>query len=113
MTQEELDARAKKEKAGRSRRPKKAEEKSGPEGKSRSAKTTPAKKQREQSSQSKGGKATPGGGSGSAPAVEAEAAAKLLRPIQDAKIVYLKLSELHPFHTFRQHPFAVTSRNLV
>ena len=25
-----------------------------------------------------------------------------------AKLVYLKLSELHPFHTFRPHPFKVT-----
>lgn len=29
------------------------------------------------------------------------------RPIEDAKVVYLKLSDLHPFHTFRQHPFKV------
>lgn len=25
----------------------------------------------------------------------------------DAKLVYLKLSEMHPFHTFRPHPFKV------
>ena len=29
------------------------------------------------------------------------------RPIEDGKTVYMKLSELHPFHTFREHPFKV------
>ena len=29
------------------------------------------------------------------------------RPVEESKIVYLKLSELHPFHTFRKHPFKV------
>ena len=29
------------------------------------------------------------------------------RPIEKGKIVYLKLSELHPFHTFRKQPFKV------
>ena len=29
------------------------------------------------------------------------------RPIDEGKLVYLKLSELHPFHTFRPHPFKV------
>ena len=29
------------------------------------------------------------------------------RPVEDQKVVYLKLSELHPFHTFRAHPFQV------
>ena len=29
------------------------------------------------------------------------------RPVEEQKIVYLKLSELHPFHTFREHPFKV------
>ena len=27
------------------------------------------------------------------------------RPVEQGKIVYLKLSELHPFHTLRDHPF--------
>jgi len=30
------------------------------------------------------------------------------RPVEEGKLVYLKLSELHPFHTFRPHPFKVT-----
>ena len=46
-----------------------------------------------------------------APVKEAEAPApeiKLLpRPVEQGKIVYLKLSELHPFHTLRDHPFKV------
>lgn len=29
------------------------------------------------------------------------------RPIDEGKLVYLKLSELHAFHTFRDHPFQV------
>ena len=27
------------------------------------------------------------------------------RPVEEGKVIYLKLSELHPFHTFRDHPF--------
>ncbi len=40
-----------------------------------------------------------------APAAEETAAPP--RPVEDQKVVYLKLSELHPFHTFRPHPFQV------
>ena len=29
------------------------------------------------------------------------------RPIDEGQLVYLKLSELHAFHTFRDHPFQV------
>ena len=29
------------------------------------------------------------------------------RPVEEGKLVYMKLSELHPFHTFRAHPFKV------
>ena len=29
------------------------------------------------------------------------------RPVEEGKIVYLKLAELHPFHTFREHPYKV------
>ena len=31
----------------------------------------------------------------------------LPRPVEEGKLVYLKLSEVHPFHTFRPHPFKV------
>lgn len=27
------------------------------------------------------------------------------RPVEEGKIVYLKMAELHPFHTFREHPY--------
>lgn len=27
--------------------------------------------------------------------------------MKEGKLVYLKLSEMHPFHTFRPHPFKV------
>ena len=30
------------------------------------------------------------------------------RPVEEGKVVYLKMAELHPFHTFREHPFKVT-----
>ena len=43
-----------------------------------------------------------------APAVEAPAEpAPPPRPVAEGKVVYLKLSEVHPFHTFRPHPFKV------
>ena len=52
-----------------------------------------------------------------APVKEAEAPAPVIklpptpevppRPVEQGKIVYLKLSELHPFHTLRDHPFKV------
>ena len=29
------------------------------------------------------------------------------RPVEEGKLMYLKLSEMHPFHTFRPHPFKV------
>ena len=29
------------------------------------------------------------------------------RPVEERKIVYLKMAELHPFHTFREHPYKV------
>ena len=29
------------------------------------------------------------------------------RPVEEGKIVYLKMAELHPFHTFRDHPYKV------
>ena len=32
---------------------------------------------------------------------KAEKAEKVPKPVDKAKVVYLKLSELHPFHTFR------------
>ena len=31
----------------------------------------------------------------------------LFRSVEEGKLVYLKLSEMHPFHTFRPHPFKV------
>ena len=29
------------------------------------------------------------------------------RPVEEGKIIYLKMTELHPFHTFREHPYKV------
>lgn len=41
------------------------------------------------------------------PEKKSEKAEKVPKPVDKAKVVYLKLSELHPFHTFRQHPYKV------
>ena len=49
------------------------------------------------------GGAAPGAG----PAAEAPEQTAPARPIDEGKLVYLKLSELHAFHTFRDHPFQV------
>ena len=79
------------------------------------------KKPRDKVSQGKRGKNTPdkpapgGGGVGGAPSVQSNAptpdvagsTAAPPRPVEDQKVIYLKLSELHPFHTFRPHPFQV------
>ena len=47
-------------------------------------------------------------GGDTAPAAEIAAEpAPPPRPIEEGKTVYIKLSELHPFHTFREHPFKV------
>ena len=41
------------------------------------------------------------------PAPAAEEATAPPRPEEHQKVVYLKISEMHPFHTFRPHPFQV------
>ena len=47
-------------------------------------------------------------GGDAAPAAEITAEpAPPPRPIEEGKTVYIKLSKLHPFHTFREHPFKV------
>ena len=52
--------------------------------------------------------ATAGGAApGAGPAAEAPEQTAPARPIDEGKLVYLKLSELHAFHTFREHPFQV------
>ena len=58
-------------------------------------------------------KGTPKAGK-SAPAKEAAAPEQAApgpsvppRPVEEGKLMYLKLSEMHPFHTFRPHPFKV------
>ena len=49
------------------------------------------------------------GGPGSGPAGVAAPAepAPPPRPVAEGKVIYLKLSEVHQFHTFRPHPFKV------
>lgn len=89
-------------------------------------KDTPAGKVRDKVSRDKRGKgaleqSSPGGGAAVAPTVEGgsptgdttppsaavEENTAPPRPVEDQKVVYLKISEMHPFHTYRQHPFSV------
>ena len=49
-----------------------------------------------------------GAGPGAGIAVEPKTPTPPPRPVEEGKLVYLKLSELHPFHTFRPHPFKVS-----
>ena len=64
---------------------------------SQSKKDTPAKEE------AAAGGIAPGAG----PAAEASEEKAPARPIDEGKLVYLKLSDLHAFHTFREHPFQV------
>lgn len=115
------DTRPDGEKPRRGRPPK---EKTGPgdkspkpKGRTAKDKSAPAKgkAQRDKMSRGKKGKTAPEqssdkGGSGPAVPPVAEQPAEPTpppRPVEEQKIVYLKLSDLHPFHTFREHPFKV------
>ena len=114
-TSKELDAQ--KQKPRRGRPPK--SEKSGPEagnqgnkprkGRPPKDKAAAGKVQRDKVSQSKPGPEQPsaGGGPGSPSVLEQQEESKPPRPVENQKIVYLKHSETHPFHTFRAHPFKV------
>ncbi len=109
---------AKQDKKQRRGRPPKSE-KSGPEagdkpskprkGRPPKDKAAAGKVQRDKVSQSKPGPEQPsaGGGPGSPPVLEQQEEPKPPRPVENQKIVYLKHSEMHPFHTFRAHPFKV------
>ena len=49
----------------------------------------------------------PAAGGPPAPDAPAQEPGPPPRPVEEGKTVYLKLSELHAFHTFREHPFKV------
>lgn len=120
-TQDELDAENKKPRRGR---PPKAAEQTGPEGDKKPEEKAPrkgrppkadksapdkaAKPVRDKVSQ---GKKAPTKG---APAKETVPEptpppdpANIPRPVEQGQVVYLKFSELHAFHTFRDHPYKV------
>ena len=85
-----------------------------PKDKATGDKGKAAKGQRDKVSQGKAAPEQPAAGGGSGPVApptpEAPAPAEPTpppRPVEEGKLVYLKLSELHPFHTFRAHPFKV------
>lgn len=113
-TGQDAPAKKGKTKAGPEKADKAPTPRKGTKDKTAGDKGKTTKEQRDKVSQ---GKATPeqptaGGGSGPAafPAPETPAPAEPTpppRPVEEGKLVYLKLSELHPFHTFRAHPFKV------
>ena len=84
-------------------------------------KDTPAGKVRDKRGKEAPEQSSPGGGAAVAPTVEGgsptgdttppsaavEENTAPPRPVEDQKVVYLKISEMHPFHTYRQHPFSV------
>lgn len=119
-TQAELDEEKKKPRRGRPPKDKTEPEADKPKRRGRPPKaekssSEQAKGQRDKVSRSKKDKGVPSqaavggsGGPGSAPASEAPAEpTPPPRPVEEGKLVYLKLSEVHPFHTFRPHPFKV------
>ena len=71
------------------------------------SKSGPDKDKKVRDNLSQGGKAEPKA-SGKAPAEPPKEEPKEPpRPVDQGKQVWLKLSEVHPFHTFRPHPFQV------
>ena len=122
-TSAELEAEQKKSRRGR---PPKAAEQTGPEGDKKpeekstrkgrppkADKVAPDKAKkpvRDKLSQSKKAPDKGGGAKETPPAPAPEQPtdpANIPRPVEQGQIVYLKLSELHAFHTFRPHPFKV------
>ena len=123
-TQEELDTEQKKPRRGRP--PKAAAEQTGPEGDKKPEDKAPrrgrppkadkaapekaAKPVRDKVSQSKKAPVKGGAAKETPPAPAPEQPpdpANIPRPVEQGQIVYLKLSELHAFHTFREHPYKV------
>lgn len=123
-TQDELNAENKKPRRGRP--PKEAAEQTGPEGEKKpeekatrkgrppkADKAPPDKAATEKGEKpvrdkvSQGKKAT---AKETAPAPEPTPPpepANIPRPVEQGQVVYLKLTELHAFHTFREHPYKV------
>lgn len=81
----------------------------GKSGPAKGDKTAPGKDKKERDNLSQGGKAEPKAPApGEAPAEPPKEEPKEPpRPADQGKLVWLKLSEVHPFHTFRPHPFQV------
>ena len=113
MSSAELEERRKAEKQQQRRRgrPSKGQgdqEQEQPPGKDKRAdagkESKPRKAGRPKKAAAKEG---PPGPSTETPAVEQPASVEVPKPIQDGELVYLRLDEVHPFHTFRPHPFQV------
>jgi ParB family transcriptional regulator, chromosome partitioning protein len=115
-TSAELEAEQKKPRRGRPPKEEKAEQGASDTAKPRKGRPAKADKAApgeappsQRDKVSRGKKAAPVKAEPKAPAPEParEEPKAPPRPVEDQKIVYLKLSELHAFHTFRAHPFQV------
>ena len=111
-TGQDAPAKKGKAKAGPEKADKAPTPRKGTKDKTAEDKGKTAKEQRDKVSQGKAAPEQPaaGGGSGPGSAPAAKAPTEPTpppRPVEEGKLVYLKLSELHPFHTFRAHPFKV------
>lgn len=109
----EIEAEQKKPKRGRTPKAEKempSEEKAAKPRKSRPARADKAAldeaKPQVRDKVSRGKKSVPVKDESPAPMPEEPAVPP--RPVEDGQLVYLKLSELHAFHTFREHPYKVT-----
>lgn len=106
----QFDGNLQQAKPARPRKPK--AEKAEPARKSRatkSEKTVPKKEAapRDKVSRSSKSKSQPGMPAGPS-ATDSQEPTAPPRPVADGRVVYVKLAELHPFHTFREHPYKVT-----
>lgn len=108
MSSAELEERRKLEKQQQRRRgrPPKGQAQDKPaEGKgAKPGKADRSKKTTAKGGPSKGGPSIPAAG---APSVDPPAPAEVPKPVKDGELVYLRVDEVHAFHTFRPHPFQV------
>lgn len=114
MSSAELEERCKAEKQQRRRGRPPKEQGPGKEapGKGKAAQDKPKGKEMGKAGRSKkaavkSGADKDGPPAAEAPAAEPSAPVEVPKPIKDGELVYLRLDEVHPFHTFRPHPFQV------
>lgn len=114
MSYAELEERRKAEKQQQRRRGRPPKEKAPQDKDAEGKEAKPGKADRSKKPAAKSGPSKGGAGKGGppapaaeAPAVEPPAPVEVPKPVKDGELVYLRLDEVHPFHTFRPHPFQV------